>query len=159
MTNNFINIGLPTDSGGFWELQRAHEAFMYQPHYTMYELNLAQSGFLDARNNILNTELSQHQQYEIIHELYNKLTDTQKIILDLYLCSGLSQAEITTIQNYTGSRSVLFHLEAISKKLHKFFKPQEIGLSSHSEQRIADPYTGRYEGESTAEWFNRVNGE
>lgn len=157
MNNNFINIGLPTDSGGFFELQKAHENFMNQPHYTKYELNIAQSGFLDARNSIYNTVFSAEKYYNLTHELYPKLTEPQKEILDLYLCSGYNQAYITKLKNFQSSRAVLFHLEAISKKINKIgMITKKIDNDSHI---IEDTYTGRYASETVEEWFRRMNDE
>lgn len=155
--NNFINIGLPTDSFSYYLIHKNYQNFLQQSHYTLYELNMSQSGFLDARQAKSNPEFANNQYYLATYQLYALLTDPQKFIFDYYICSGFSQTEITKIKKYNSSRSVLFHLEAIHKKLNKIFSPQRIDLSS--ERRIADPYTGRYIGESTAEWFKRMEEE
>ena len=128
-------------------------------HYTPLDLDYTKSGIFDAKRGYLNTDLIENEYYKIIHTVFTKLTTTQQLILDYFICSGYNHNHIAELQNYKTSRAVYFHLEAISAKVNKLFRPSEVGLPPTEQRKIVDPYTGRYEGESTSDWFKRMEDE
>lgn len=127
-------------------------------HYTKLELQMSQSGFLDARSlKTKNPLFIDNIFYNTIYDVYSKLTTTQQVILDYHLCSGFNQTQIAQIQNYRDHKGVTFHLQAISKKINKIYKPIEVDVPYNIERKIIDRQTERYEDESTLDWFNRIN--
>lgn len=123
-----------------------------QYHWSDWDLYLITSGILEAIYDHPRTCTAMY--YALGYNLTLTLTPTQKIILNLYLCSGFNQTKITEIMGFASCRSALSHIEAIEKKAHKLFTP-----SLTPEDKIVDVHTGRYENETVLQWFDRINGE
>lgn len=147
------SVNIPPEGRVFHELVKNWEArYESSNRYTPYDLDMCKSGIIDASQTLNNHTVYNNDYYNMSHQLYQDCTATQQEILLLYICSGLTQTQINKLKNFQSASSTFFHLEAIRRKAQKRFSPPS---ETDMTPRIADERTGRYEGESTIDWFNR----
>lgn len=157
---NLNSVNSDADGEVFYQLFKNYEKLGSM--YTPYELDCVRHGFLDCLSGSVTENYAQEPFYKLIQAVFPKLTDTQKEILELFLL-GFSKAEIGRIKDYSSSRSVLFHIEAINHKVIKH-------LESLSEQElrdlefivtepvvpvVVDKYLNKYDTDDSIEWFER----